>query len=139
MSLLRNVFLFVEKRPCGHVTAQKCNFLGTKKPLRACYCSEMQFFRYKNTLAGMSLLRNTFLHTKQAPAGSEIHFLGTNKNCGHVTAQQCNFRYKKNNCGHVTAQKCNFLGTKKPCGHVTAHKCYFWYKQNLRACYCSEI
>ncbi len=82
-------------------------FFQVHNKLWACHCSEMQFVRYKNTLAGMSLLRNTFLHTKQAPAGSEIHLLGTNKNCGHVTAQQCNFRYKKNNCGHVTAQKCN--------------------------------
>ncbi len=44
--------------PCGHVTAQICNFLGTKKPLRACYCSEMLFFRYKQVLACMLLLRN---------------------------------------------------------------------------------
>ena len=27
-------------------------FLGTKKPLRACYCSEMSFFRYKKSPCG---------------------------------------------------------------------------------------
>ncbi len=39
--LLRNAIFQVQKGPCGHVTAQKCHFLGTKK-----------------ASAGMSLLRN---------------------------------------------------------------------------------
>ncbi len=50
--------LCVQKSPCGHVTAQKCLFLGTKKPMRACYCSEIQFLGTKEAPVGMLLLRN---------------------------------------------------------------------------------
>ena len=81
----------------------------TKRPLRACYCSQMQFVRYKKAPAGMLLLRNAIFRYKKAPAGMLLlrHiFLGT-----------------KSPCGHVTAQKYYFLGTKKP----------VW------ACYCSEM
>ena len=67
---LRNAILLGTKSPCGHATAQKCYFVGTKKPLRACYCSEMQFFRYKKAPAGMSLLR--FFRYKEAPAGMSL-------------------------------------------------------------------
>ncbi len=56
MLLLRNAIFLVQKSPYWHVTAQKCQCLGTKKPLRACHCSEIQFFRYKKAPA--SLLRN---------------------------------------------------------------------------------
>ncbi len=101
-----------KKSPCGHAAAQKCSFLGTKRPLWACYCSEM-----------------LFLGTKKACWAcycSEMLFVRYNKNCGHVTAQKCYFlgtkkapagmllliifisRYKKSPCRHVTTQKCYF-------------------------------
>ena len=68
-------------------------FLGTKKPLRACYCSEMQFFRYKKAPAGMLLLRNAFFRYKIAPAGM-------------LLLRNAIFEVRKSPCGHVTAQKC---------------------------------
>ncbi len=58
MLLLSNAIFEVRTSPCGHVTAQKCYYLGTKKPLRACYCSEMQFLGTTKKTAGMLLLRN---------------------------------------------------------------------------------
>ena len=92
-------------------TAHTCYFWGIKKPLRACYCSEMLFLRYEKTPAGMSLLRNIIFEVRKSP-------------CGHATAQKCYFLcQKKRNCGHATAQKNYFLGTKKP----------------LQACHCSEM
>ena len=85
----------VQKGPCGHVTAQKCYFSGSKRPLRARYCSEMLFFRFKKAPAGTLLLRNVIFQVQKGP-------------CGHVTAQKCYFLGTNKNCGHVTAQKCNF-------------------------------
>ncbi len=61
-----------------------CHFWGTKKPLRACYCSGMLFLRYKKAPAGMLLLRSSIFEVRKSP------------------------------CGHVNAQKCYFWGTKKP-------------------------
>ena len=84
MLLLRNAIFEVRKSPCGHVTAQKYSFWGTKEPLRACHCSETLFLRYEKDPAGMLLLRNAVFEVRKSP------------------------------CGHVTAQKCSFWGTKKP-------------------------
>ncbi len=61
MSLLRNTIFEARKKPCGHVTAQKYYFLGTKK-----------------APAGMLLLRNAIVEVHKSP-------------CGHVTAQKCDF------------------------------------------------
>ena len=161
--LLRNAICQVQKSPCGHVTAQKCYFSGSKRPLRARYCSEMLFFRFKKAPAGTPLLRNAIFQVLQKGP------------CGHATAQKCYFsgskkplrarycsemlffRFKKTPagtlllrnvifqiqkgpCGHVTAQKLYFQVKKSPCGHATAQK---WYlsgsKKPLRARYCSEM
>ncbi len=90
------ITFFRYNKNCGHVTAQKCNLLGTITPLRACHCSEIH-------CSG----------TKQAPAGSEMHFLGTHTN---MRACYCSEIYflgttKNNSCGHVTAHKCYLGGT----------------------------
>ncbi len=65
MLLLRNALFLVQKSPCGHVTAQKCHFLGTKKPLRAYYCSEMQFVEYKKACGHVTAHKCIFLGTKK--------------------------------------------------------------------------
>ncbi len=123
------LLLLFSKCQRGHVTAQKCYFSGSKEPLRARYCSEVVFFRFKKAPAGTLLLRNAIVQVQKGP-------------CGHVTAQKCYFRFKKapagtlllrdaifqvhkSPCGHVTAQKYYFQVHKEPCRHVTAQKCYF--------------
>ena len=58
-----------------------CAATGSKKPLRARYCSEMLFFRFKKAPAGTLLLRNAIFQVQKSP------------------------------CGHVAAQKYIFLGT----------------------------
>ena len=103
MLLLRNANFEVQNSPCGHVAAQKCNFLGTKKatkePLRACYCSEMLFFRYRKAPAGMLLLRNyTFKYKKKLRACycSEMLFVRYKKNLRACYCSEIQlFRYKK--------------------------------------------
>ena len=52
--------------------------LKVKKPLRACYCSEMLFLRYEKASAGMLLLRYAIFEVRKS-------------SCGHVTAQKCYF------------------------------------------------
>ena len=49
--------------------------LKVKKPLRACYCSEMLLLRYEKAPAGMLLLKNVVFEVRKSP-------------CGHVTAQK---------------------------------------------------
>ena len=78
--------------------------------MRARYCSEMLFFRFKKAPAGTLLLRNAIFRVQKSP-------------CGHVAAQKCYFQVQKGPCGHVAAQKCCFSGSKK----------------NPRARYCSEM
>ena len=56
-------------------------FSGSKRPLRARYCSEMLFVRFKKAPAGTLLLRNAIFQVQKSP------------------------------CGHVAAQKYIFLGT----------------------------
>ena len=41
---------------------------GAKKPLRALYCSEMLFFRFKKAPAGMLLLRDVIFYVQKKPA-----------------------------------------------------------------------
>ncbi len=117
----------VQKSPCGHVTAQKCYFSGSKRPLRARYCSEMLFFRFKKAPAGTLLLRNAIFQVQKAPAGTLLLrntiFQVQKAPAGTLLLRNAIFQVQKGPCGHVTAQKCNFSGTKKP----------------LRACCCSEI
>ena len=64
MLLLGNVF-FRYKKTCGHVTAQQFYCLGTKKPLRACYCSTILSLRYEKAPAGMLLLRKTIFEVRK--------------------------------------------------------------------------
>ena len=142
---LRSAIFWVQKYPCGHVSAEKCNFKDTKKPLRACYCSEMLFCRYKKAPAGMLLLRNAICWVHKSP-------------CGHVTAQKCNFlgtrkplrachcsemqffRYKKAPAGMLLLRNAIFEVQKSPCGHATAQKCHvLGIKKPLRTCHCSEM
>ena len=40
MLLFRNAIFLCRKSPCGHVTAQKCYFLRSKKPLRIVFFRE---------------------------------------------------------------------------------------------------
>ena len=77
MSLLRNAICLVQKSPCGHVTAQKCYFLGTKKAPVGMLLLRFLFW-YNKAPAGMLLLRNAICLVQKSP-------------CGHVTAQKCIF------------------------------------------------
>ena len=65
-----------EKAPAGTLLLRNVIFEVRKKPLRACYCSEMLCFRYEKGPAGTSLLRNAIFEVRNSP-------------CGHVTAQKC--------------------------------------------------
>ena len=110
MLLIRNAFVLVQKSPRGHVTAQKCHFLGTKKPLRACHCSEMPFLGTKKAPAGMLLLRNASLWVQKKPLRacycSDMLFVRYEKAAaGMSLLRNYIFEVKKTTCGHVTAQK----------------------------------
>ncbi len=70
-------------------------FSGSKQPLRARYCSEILFFRFKKALAGTLLLRNAIFRFKKAPAGT-------------LLLRNAIFQVQKSPCGHVAAQKCYF-------------------------------
>ncbi len=85
---------------------------GAKKPLRACYCSGMLFFRFKKAPAGTLLLINYM-------------FRFTKKNCGHVTAQKYYFQVQKAPASMLLLRNAIFEVRKSPCGHATAQECYF--------------
>ncbi len=116
----------------------------TKKPLQACHCSEIRFFRFKKAPAGMPLLRNYIFRYKKAPAGMPLLrnaiFRYTKAPAGMLLPRNTIFYVQTSPCGHGTAQKCNCSGTKKPLRACCCSYIYFLGpKKPLRACHCSEM
>ena len=83
MLLLRHANCLVQRSPCGHVTAQKCYFLGTKSPCGNVTAQKCYFLVTKKPL--------------RACHRSKIHFVGTKKNLRACYCSEILFsRYKKN-------------------------------------------